>query len=308
MEIRLPTDRGMVYVRLATSKRNSRMPISKLALLLLIVTAAAPLFAEGIAVKSGEKIAFMGDSITADGMGSPSGYCRLVISGLDVNGVTATPIAAGVSGHKSNQMLERLERDVLSKKPEWMTLSCGVNDVWHGNNGVPLEPYKKNITEILEKCKAAGVKVMILTATMIGEDAANANNQKLAAYNDFLRQLAKEQNYLIADLNGDMQAALKKIGSNGKTNVYTRDGVHMNPKGDMLMAESILRAFGLNDEQIKKAQDKWLDTPNAWEVAGKMRISIRQYQQLVAYAEKQNRPLHEILNEAVAKAVEGILK
>lgn len=284
------------------------MRVLNLVLIVLFAVTSASLFAEGVLVKSGEKIAFMGDSITAGGMDSPIGYCRLVISALEVNGITATPIAAGVSGHKSNQMLERLERDVLSKKPEWMTLSCGVNDVWHGSNGVPLEPYKKNISEIVEKCKAAGVKVMILTATMIGEDAANANNQKLAPYNDFLRQLAKDQNFLIADLNGDMQAALKKIGSNGKTNVYTRDGVHMNPKGDMLMAESILRTFGLNDEQIKKAQDKWLDTPNAWEVAGKMRISIRQYQQLLAYAEKQNRPLHEFLNEAVAKAVDGILK
>jgi len=284
------------------------MRFSKMTFLLALLALATPVFAEAPAVKSGEKIAFMGDSITADGMGSPIGYCRLVISALEVNGIMATPIAAGVSGHKSNQMLERLERDVLSKKPEWMTLSCGVNDVWHGSNGVPLEPYKKNITEIVEKCKAAGVKVMILTATMIGEDATNVNNVKLADYNVFLRQLAKDQNCLIADLNGDMQAALKKVGSNGKTNVYTRDGVHMNPKGDMLMAESILRTFGLNDEQIKKSQDKWLDTPSAFEVAGKMRISIRQYQQLLAYAEKHNRPLHEFLNEAVAKAVDGILK
>ena len=264
--------------------------------------------AQDIPVKGGEKIAFLGDSITAGGMGSPTGYCRLVISGLEANGVTATPIGAGVSGHKSNQMLSRLERDVIAKKPEWMTLSCGVNDVWHGANGVPLEAYKKNITEIVDKAMAAGIKVMILTSTMIGEDQANPNNQKLVAYNDFLRELAKEKKCLLADLNADMQETLKKMGSNGKTNMLTGDGVHMNPLGDMMMATGVLKAFGLSEEQLKKAQDKWLDTPGTMEAAGKVRVSMRQYQQLNAYAAQQKRPLGDILNEAVGKTVESMLK
>ena len=118
-----------------------------------------------ILVKSGEKIVFMGDSITAEGWGKPAGYVRLVIAGLKANGVEAEALPAGISGHKSNQMLARLEKDVLSKKPQWMTLSCGVNDAWHGPNGVPLDEamaadgtfnasvaergtYKKNITSL----------------------------------------------------------------------------------------------------------------------------------------------------------------
>ena len=72
-------------------------------------------FFPGIQVKSGEKIAFLGDSITAGGMGSATGYCRLVISGLEANAVNAVAIGAGISGHKSNQMLERLDKDVISK-------------------------------------------------------------------------------------------------------------------------------------------------------------------------------------------------
>ena len=263
---------------------------------------------EDLPVKSGEKIAFLGDSITAGGMGSPMGYCKLVISGLEANGITTTPIGAGVSGHKSNQMLERLERDVLSKKPEWMTLSCGVNDVWHGANGVPLDAYKKNITEIVNKTQAAGIKVMILTSTMINEDQSNANNQKLVAYNDFLKELAKEKKCLLADLNAEMQAALQKLGSNGKTNLLTVDGVHMNPQGNMMMATGVLKGFGLSEEQLKKAQDKWLDMPDAIDVAGKMKVSLRQYQQLNAYAAKQQKSLSDLLNEAVAKTVDGMLK
>jgi lysophospholipase L1-like esterase len=208
-----------------------------------------------VAVKSGQKIAFMGDSITQGGWDNPRGYVRLVISGLKANGVEATPVPAGISGHKSNQMLERLDRDVLSKKPDWMTLSCGVNDVWHGANGVPLDQYKTNITTIIEKCQSQGVKVLILTATVIGEELDNANNQKLAPYNDFLRSLAKEKKCPLADLNAKFQEAIKAAATPGR--ILTSDGVHMNAAGNQLMAVGILEAFGLDAAQIKAAREAW---------------------------------------------------
>ena len=225
-------------------------------LLLSMTAITAPVEAASIPLKNGQKIGFMGDSITQAGA-EPQGYVTLVIRGLEANGIRATAVPAGISGHKSNQMLERLDRDVLSKKPDWMTLSCGVNDVWHGANGIPLEPYKKNITEIVEKCQAAGVKVMILTSTMIGEDAPNSNNQKLAAYNNFLRDLAKKKKCRLADLNADMQAAITKAGPDHKGNLLTSDGVHMNPEGNRMMATGVLKAFGLSAKQLKKAQENW---------------------------------------------------
>ena len=229
-----------------------------------------------ILVKSGEKIGFLGDSITAAGWGNPAGYVHLVIAGLAANGVDAVPVPAGIGGHKSNDMLERLDRDVLSKKPQWMTLSCGVNDVWHGVKGVPLddaqaaatvyekrspkEPekgtYKKNITEIVDKAQAAGVKVMILTATVIKEELGNDENHKLAPFNDFLRQLAKEKHLALADLNEDFQKRIKAENKPGQK-VLTVDGVHMNTEGNKVMATGILRAFGLSESEIKKAQESW---------------------------------------------------
>ena len=221
---------------------------------LLCATQTAP--AAEIPVKDNQKIAFLGDSITAAGA-KPGGYASLVIAGLKANGVTAQMIPAGISGHKSNQMLARLEKDVLSKKPDWMTLSCGVNDVWHGARGVPLEDYKKNITQIVDQCQAAGVKVMILTATMIKENPDSPENQKLAAYNDFLRGLAKEKNCLLADLNAEMQAAVAKKDKDMKGNVVTTDGVHMNPAGNRMMAVGVLKGFGLGEEQIGKAEKAW---------------------------------------------------
>ncbi len=239
-----------------TKNRRQQLGIWAISTALLAATG----WAQEIPVKSGQKIAFLGDSITAGGMGN-NGYCRLVISGLAANGITAEPIGAGVSGHKSNDMLARLDRDVISKKPDWMTLSCGVNDVWHGAKGVELEPYKKNITEIVDKTQAAGIKVMILTSTMIKEDASNDLNKKLAGYNEFLRELAKEKKCLLADLNADMQATIAEMKKTnplpaGK-NYLTGDGVHMAPAGNRMMAAGVLKGFGLSEAQLAKARDAW---------------------------------------------------
>lgn len=216
--------------------------------------------AKRLPVKEGQKIAFLGDSITQGGVG-PKGYVTLVISGLASAGVKVTAIPAGISGHKSNNMLERLDRDVLSKKPDWMTLSCGVNDVWHGANGVPLDKYKENITKIVDQCQAAGIKVMILTSTMIGEDQPNANNQKLVAYNEFLRTLAKQKKCLLADLNADMQAGIAQVKEK-KGYVFTGDGVHMNDAGNEMMAIGVLKAFGLSKAQVEQARKSWAPAPS----------------------------------------------
>lgn len=238
------------------TRRVRQMGIAAVAGLVLSVTG----WAQGVPVKSGDKIAFLGDSITAGGMRS-NGYCRLVISGLEANGIKAEPIGAGISGHKSNQMLARLEKDVLAKKPDWMTLSCGVNDVWHGAKGVELDAYKKNITEIVDRAQAAGIKVMILTSTMIKEDAENDLNKKLAGYNEFLRELAKQKKCLLGDLNAEMQATIAEMKKTnplpaGK-NYLTGDGVHMALAGNQMMALGVLKGFGLTEAQLAKARAAW---------------------------------------------------
>ena len=210
-----------------------------------------------IAVKNGEKIAFLGDSITAAGR-RPGGYCQLVLATLKDQGIEAKPVFAGISGHKSNQMLARLERDVLKHKPDWMTLSCGVNDVWHGKSGVDLASYKKNIAEIVDKAQAAGVKVMLLTSTMIREDQGNDLNQKLLPYNEFIKVLAKEKKCLLADLNADMQAALKAFPADApKGKQLTSDGVHMNKPGNIMMARGVAEAFGLTNQQLDQSEKNW---------------------------------------------------
>lgn len=262
-----------------------------------------------VQVKAGDKIAFLGDSITEAGAGHPGGYVQLVISGLAANDIKTELIPAGISGHKSDQMLERLDRDVLSKKPTWMTLSCGVNDVWHGEHGIPLDAYQKNITAIVDQAQAAGIQVMILTSTMIGEDAQSSNNVKLATYNAFLRQLAAKKKCLLADLNADMQAAIQPAAAGGKQTELqlTSDGVHMGPLGDRMMALGILKAFGLSENQLQKANEAWLDAPGTSEIGANLSLTLRQYEQLSAVALRQGKSVAALVSAEFNKSIEGLL-
>jgi len=148
--------------QLAPKEASILQAIYKAALPALDAIVTTAVRALELPIKDGQKIAFMGDSITEGGANDPAGYVNLVIRGLEANGIRATAIPAGMSGHRATQMLRRLDRDVLSKKPEWMTLSCGVNDVGFRDKGVPLDLYKESITKIIDQCQAAGVKVMIL--------------------------------------------------------------------------------------------------------------------------------------------------
>lgn len=254
-----------------------------------------------ICIKNGDTVAFMGDSITQQGNQSDVGYVNLVMKGLEFAGVKANKLPAGISGNKSNNMLARLEKDVLSKKPQWMTFSCGVNDVWHGRTGVKLEQYKENVTKIFDMCASNGVKVIVLTATMIGEDANNDNNKKLVAYNEWLREEAKRRNLRIADLNADMQSTLTEIRKTDKTqgNKLTRDGVHMAYKGNVMMAWGVLRAMGLEESMKKAVLSEFDNIPGAYNVA--IKLSASEYSELVSKLKCDDKKLQEYVREKLLK-------
>jgi len=216
-------------------------------------------------VKDGEKIVFMGDSITELGWKLPGGYVKLTVAGLQTLGVKVVPIPAGIGGQTSRDMVARVTTDVLNQKPDWLTLSCGVNDVWHGPNGCTLDEYKKNITSIVDQAQAANIKVLLMTSTLIGEDD-NENNKKLIAYNDFLHQLAAQRHLPVADEGAAFQADLKDPTA---PRPLTMDGVHPNPNGAQILARTLLAAFGASPAQIATVGQAWFDMPeSAWAQGG----------------------------------------
>jgi hypothetical protein len=63
-------------------------------------TSSAASAPASLLVKSGQKVVFMGDSITGMGWGDTGGYVHLVVDGLNTLGVQIVPVPAGVGGNK----------------------------------------------------------------------------------------------------------------------------------------------------------------------------------------------------------------
>jgi lysophospholipase L1-like esterase len=226
--------------------------------LALLGRASAQTPATNLLVKDGQTVAFLGDSITGLGWMLPGGFLHLVTDGLAADGVKITPICAGVAGNRSPDMLARVDGDVIAKKPDWMLLSCGVNDVW--SKTIALDTFKKDITAIVDKAQAVGIKVMILTPTPINETSTEFNPH-LADYVAFMKELAKDRNLPCADVNAAWTDYLTANPDPKNHTILTVDGVHPNPDGYQLFAKTILAAFGATPDQIATADKAWRAAP-----------------------------------------------
>jgi lysophospholipase L1-like esterase len=202
-------------------------------------------------LKPGEQIVAIGDSITAGG-----GYLR------DIDAVLAQQypdkkipkvINKGIGGQKAEDLVKRFGDDVVKLKPAYVTISIGINDVWH-RLGAPhdekvLAEYKKNIAAMVDAAQKAGIKVILLTPTVIQEDADAEGNKRLVKYVEAEKQIAAEKKCQLVDLHAMFLTALKQKPAKRKT-WLTVDGVHMQPRGDAIMAIGVLRALGVPDEKI----------------------------------------------------------
>jgi lysophospholipase L1-like esterase len=284
-----------------------------LGILAVATVLAAPRPAAGeICIRNGDSIAFVGDSNTQAGWEHPYGYVRLVQQALELQGVRITPIPAGVAGDTSERMLKRLD-GVLAKKPTWLTLSCGFNDVspacsWQ----VGFDDFTKNVTAILDKSQAVGVKVIILTPTLYKDtDPDNETNRKATPYVEFLCQTAKERNLPLADLNAAHRAEITRLKSeNSPRKTLLCDGIHMDPQGDVMMATGLLKTLGLTDEQIAKAKEKWLEAPYRRGIMVWRDMTVRQFEKAEAFAAREKiKYVSEVLallwERALATAAKG---
>jgi len=210
-----------------------------------------------------KRIVTLGDSITQGG-GRPGGYVWLMDQYLQVlyPSRKIEIVNAGISGHKSNDMLARFQRDVLDKKPDVVTISVGINDVWHGftkehpagygPRRVPLEEYRKNVQAMVQAALKAGATPVLFTTTIFEDEPESIRNLRVGAYNRAVRDLARQHNLRLADQNAAFMDAWARNSQSGAK--LTSDQVHMAPAGDELMARVALLALGVTQEQLDRAR------------------------------------------------------
>ncbi|MCA9084124.1 MAG: Dabb family protein [Planctomycetaceae bacterium] len=201
-------------------------------------------------LNDGDTVVFLGDSITQQGAG-PRGYVTLFRQALESSrpesGIKV--IGAGIGGHKVPNLEERLDRDVLQHKPNVVVIYIGINDVWHSNRGQGTAPdrYESGLKNLIERCTAAGARVILATPSVIGEkhDGTNDMDEMLDQYCDISRKVAAECDITLLDLRKAFIENLKEYNvANADAGILTTDRVHLNDAGNRLVAARMLEAVG----------------------------------------------------------------
>ena len=203
---------------------------------------------EKLSLKKGDRIIFLGDSITQAGVKS-TGYVTLIRQAIEKKRKDdkIEIIGAGVSGNRVPNLQKRLNADVLKKKPTLVVIYIGINDVWHSirKAGTPKDRYEAGLKEIIGKIQKAGARVLLCTPSVIGEKSINALDKMLDEYSAISRKVAKATKVPVCDLRKAFVDYLKKNNSDDKyKGVLTTDGVHLNTRGNKLVAAQILKALG----------------------------------------------------------------
>lgn len=200
-------------------------------------------------LQPGERVVFLGDSITQAGAG-PGGYVTRIKDKLAAHkpDLKIEIVGAGISGNRVPDLEKRLEKDVLSRKPSRVVIYIGINDVWHSQQGrgTSKEDFEQGLRRIIKAIQDQGAKVSLCTASVIGEktDGSNKLDGMLDEYCEISRRVAKDTGSQLIDLR---KAFLDHLKSHNKANaekdILTNDGVHLNDAGNQFVAEQMLASL-----------------------------------------------------------------
>jgi acyl-CoA thioesterase-1 len=143
----------------ALKMRFSSGPCSEMirrALLLALVI--VPLFGAAQAATVHERIMVFGDSLSAAyGIEPKQGWVSLLAENLKSRGVEV--VNASISGETTRGGLGRIRTDLNRISPTIVVLALGAND---GLRGLPVEETKKNLEGIIQACRTAGARVVLV--------------------------------------------------------------------------------------------------------------------------------------------------
>ena len=173
-----------------------------------------------------------GDSITADDVffdGTPRLTSRLqrIFPNWEV-------VNAGVPGDTTFDALNRIEEDVLSYKPDFVTVFLGTNDAVFFSQG-SLQAYKEKLEKIVNDISSG--KVLLISPAPVDEERQhNRTNEVLGQYADVVEEVAEETGSYFLNLYAEMMQE-----RNYKTFVENdeRDGLHFGREGDEYVAKLI---------------------------------------------------------------------
>lgn len=134
-----------------------------------------------------------------------------------------------------------------------VVIYVGVNDVWHKSSfgtGTDPDKFVKFYQAIINKLKEKNIQAVLVTPAVIGEkaDFSNPQDGDMNQYSQLIRDLAQKNSLPLVDLRQLFLEYIRKNNpSNQERNILTTDRVHLNQKGNLLVAEAMWKAIkGIN--------------------------------------------------------------
>lgn len=207
---------------------------------------AASASAADFAIRDGDTVVFLGDSITA-----ARTYGQIIenYTLLRYPARTVRFINAGWGGDTAAGGLARLERDVFARGATLLTVAYGINDIGWGTKADPehRQKYLDSIRGIVEACKKRGVRVYICSAAITAGDRGDDDYlQKMC--NDGMA-IARSSGEGAIDVMGTMRGIQKRVRQwnvdhpEAKDSLHAADGVHLSDLGQLAMAFAILKGL-----------------------------------------------------------------
>ena len=209
-----------------------------------------------------DRIVFAGDSVTDMESAQPVGeglfenvgksYVRIVENMLAAfyPEVYLRVTNSGIGGNTSRDLLQRFDRDVVSLKPDWVSICIGINDVWRQFDSPQLpeqhvspELYEKTLGELVSSTRPQlSGGLVLMTPYFIEPDRQDAMRRRMDEYGDVCRRIAARENLPLVDT----QAAFDRVLKYRHSSYITWDRVHPNIYGATVLARAFLEAVGFD--------------------------------------------------------------
>lgn len=214
--------------------------------------------------KKGERVAFVGNSITHGGHYHSFIWLYYMTRFPDK---PLTVINAGIGGESAWDIKDRLEEDVFGRKPTYVTLTFGMNDtgydVYMKDNVKELS--EQRIAKSLESYREIEERLLAkdkLTKVLIGgspyDETSRFNgfilhqkNHAILKIIDAQRLSAEKNGWGFVDFNQPMREISAKEQAKDSTFTFCRiDRIHPDNDGQMVMAYLFLKAQGLAGKEV----------------------------------------------------------
>lgn len=211
----------------------------------------APVVWADFAIRDGETVVFLGDSITAARQ-----YGKVIenYTLLRFPKRKARFINAGKGGETARGSLDRLDQAVFAQGATLVTVAYGVNDIGWGMKAddAHKREYLDAIGQIVDRCQRRGVRVFICSAAITSEEPDKAEHGFLQEMCDEGLALAKSRRAGTIDVQRTMREVQRRVlAANARqpdkakhARMHVEDGVHLNDLGQVAMAFAILKGLG----------------------------------------------------------------